>query len=78
MKTAKIFYNGSSQAVRLPKEFRFNSNEVVVRRCGDGSVLLSPVEYRFGDALQKILARFDDDFQIERAEQGAQLREELI
>lgn len=78
MKTAKVFCNGGSQAIRLPKEFRFNSSEVIIKQCNDGSVLLSPIENRFGDALQKILARFDDDFQIERAEQRTQLREELI
>lgn len=78
MKTAKIFYNGGSQAIRIPKEFRFNSNKVIVKQCDDGSLLLSPAEHLFGKAMQKILARFDDDLQIERAEQGAQFREELI
>ncbi|HTO89166.1 MAG TPA: AbrB/MazE/SpoVT family DNA-binding domain-containing protein, partial [Thermoanaerobaculia bacterium] len=34
MKTAKLFRNGRSQAVRLPKEFRFAGDEVVVRRSG--------------------------------------------
>jgi len=41
-KTAKIFSNGGSQAVRLPKEFRFGGKEVMVRRLGRG-VLLEPV-----------------------------------
>lgn len=34
MKTAKIFQNGQSQAVRLPKEFRFADNEVYIKRSG--------------------------------------------
>jgi antitoxin VapB len=36
---AKVFMNGRSQAVRLPKEFRFDSDEVTVERQGDGVVL---------------------------------------
>jgi antitoxin VapB len=39
---AKLFINGGSQAVRLPKEFRFEGDEVSVRRLGE-SVVLSPV-----------------------------------
>jgi len=35
MKTAKLFTNGQSQAVRLPKEYRFSGNEVGVRKVGD-------------------------------------------
>ena len=43
MSTAKIFWNGSSQAVRLPKEFRFEGQEVSIRRCGQ-QVILEPIE----------------------------------
>ena len=39
---AKLFPNGHSQAVRLPKEFRFKGKEVRIRRVGDG-VLLEPI-----------------------------------
>ena len=45
MKTARAFTNGISQAVRLPKEFRFNEDEVVIRKIGDLVVLL-PKKYR--------------------------------
>ena len=41
--TAKLFKNGRSQAVRLPKEFRFEGDEVSIRRV-DGGVLLEPVK----------------------------------
>jgi len=41
-KTAKLFRNGRSQAVRLPREFRFEGNEVRVRQVGNG-VLLEPI-----------------------------------
>ena len=40
--TAKLFRNGRSQAVRLPKEFRFEGEEVSIRREGE-SVVLAPV-----------------------------------
>jgi antitoxin VapB len=43
MATAKIFKSGRSQAVRLPKEFRFEGKEVRVRRVAEG-VLLEPME----------------------------------
>lgn len=42
--TAKLFMNGRSQAVRLPQEFRFEGNEVRIRRVGRG-VLLEPVAF---------------------------------
>jgi antitoxin VapB len=38
-KRAKVFWSGRSQAVRLPKEFRFSSDEVIIRRQGDAIVL---------------------------------------
>lgn len=43
METAKIFENGRSQAVRLPKKFRFDVEEVVVQQLGS-AVLLMPKE----------------------------------
>lgn len=43
MDTAKVFENGRSQAVRLPKKFRFNVDEVIVQQLGD-AVLLAPKE----------------------------------
>ncbi len=39
---AKLFMNGRSQAVRLPKDFRFDGREVLIRREGD-AVVLEPV-----------------------------------
>ena len=40
METAKLFMNGRSQAVRLPKEFRFNGDEVYIKKVGDAVVLI--------------------------------------
>lgn len=42
MQTAKIFQHGGSQAVRLPKAFRFQGNEVLIAKQGD-EVILTPV-----------------------------------
>jgi antitoxin VapB len=42
---AKLFWNGRSQAVRLPREFRFQGDEVTVRREGE-AVILEPVKRR--------------------------------
>jgi antitoxin VapB len=52
--TAKVFMTGRSQAVRLPAEFRFNSNEVFIRRDEKtGEVILSP-RPSWKDILSKI------------------------
>ncbi len=40
MKTAKLFMNGRSQAVRLPKEFRFEGDEVYIKKIGASVVLI--------------------------------------
>lgn len=42
MQKAKLFWNGRSQAVRLPKEFRFDADEVLIRREGDAVILELP------------------------------------
>jgi antitoxin VapB len=40
MKTARLFRNGQSQAVRLPKEYRFNGDRVLIKKAGDAVILL--------------------------------------
>lgn len=52
METAKLFWTGRSQAVRLPKAFRFEGEEVRIRREGD-AVILEPVpaDWRWLDAV---------------------------
>ncbi|CAN5390097.1 hypothetical protein BH24GEM3_BH24GEM3_02410 [soil metagenome] len=42
---AKLFWSGRSQAVRLPKEFRFEGDQVAIRRKGE-AVILEPVRKR--------------------------------
>jgi antitoxin VapB len=55
--TAKVFMHGRSQAVRLPKEFRFEGDEVRVSKVGD-KVILEPMEKRPFDA-KAFWARLD-------------------
>ena len=64
MDTAKIFKTGRSQAVRLPKHYRFSGSEVAIRKEGD-CVILSPVSKK--SALEAFLALpCCPDFSIER------------
>lgn len=60
MEVAKIFENGRSQAVRLPKKFRFSAEEVFVQKLG-GAVLLVPKEAAWQTFLNS-LNSFTDDF----------------
>ena len=53
MQIAKLFVNGSSQAVRLPKEFRFEGNEVYAYKIGD-TVMLVPKEKAWSTFLEGI------------------------
>lgn len=66
METAKLFWSGRSQAVRLPKDFRIDGSEVRIRRHG-ASVILEPIasDWAWLDALS---GPIDDDFR-EAAEQ---------
>lgn len=76
MMTAKLFENGRSQAVRLPKECRFSGSEVAVNRIGD-IVLLMPKESRW-QSFELALDMFSADFMAEGREEGMQEeREEL-
>ena len=60
MMTAKIFENGGSQAVRLPKEYRFDANEVSINKIGN-IVLLSPKSDKWESVLQAI-DMFSEDY----------------
>jgi antitoxin VapB len=60
MKTAKIFWSGRSQAVRLPKSFRFEGEEVRIRRHGN-AVILEPLADNW-QWLDAITEKLDDDF----------------
>ena len=55
MQTARIFNNGNSQAVRLPKGFRFDEDEVIIKKVGD-MVILLPKNYK----AETLLAMFEE------------------
>jgi antitoxin VapB len=55
---AKLFWNGRSQAVRLPKEFRFEGDRVRIRRMGAG-ILLEPVPETKKESIEVLFARMD-------------------
>ena len=76
MDTARIFQSGRSQAVRLPKAYRFEGAKVVVRHFGNG-VLLLPVNEPWA-MLDAALAAFEPGFQISREQAATQEREELL
>ena len=75
MKTAKLFWNGRSQAVRLPKEFRFKGDEVHIRRVGT-AVILEPAnqDWAWLDAIQGALT---EDFLADRQQPDHQERKGL-
>jgi antitoxin VapB len=64
MSTAKIFLSGRSQAVRLPKEFRFEGSEVYVARMGS-AVVLMPQNHTW-DVLFEACEGFSKDFMEDR------------
>lgn len=76
MRTAKLFKNGGSQAVRLPKEFRFEGSRVFIKKVGDAVVLLPRQDS--WDVLFKSLSQFTDDFMATREQPVSQGRETLF
>jgi antitoxin VapB len=75
MDTARLFQSGRSQAVRLPKAYRFEGAEVVVRHLGNG-VLLLPMNDPWA-MLDAALAAFEPGFQLTREQPPEQLREAI-
>lgn len=69
MDTAKVFKNGSSQAVRLPKACQFNTNAVLAHKIGDVVLLFSPETAWEG--LAKSLEYFTDDYMSSRDQPAA-------
>ena len=72
MQTAKLFTNGRSQAVRLPKECRFTGDDVYIKKYHD-IVLLLPKDSPWASLLQS-LGHFSPDFMDERDQPAPQDR----
>ena len=70
MQTAKLFMNGRSQAVRLPKGFRFEGDEVLVKKVGDAVVLL-PRRHPW-ETLRGSLSAFTGDFMEDRGQPASE------
>ena len=76
MDTAKLFQNGQSQAVRLPKEYRFKGDRVVIKKVGNAVVLL-PLDNPW-QVLEEGLKRFSADFTPHRGQPKKQQRREKL
>ena len=75
MKTAKLFKNGQSQAVRLPKDFRFEGNLVYIQHLGNCVVLVP--EKTPWDSMFNSLDQFTSDF-MEIRDQGTPQKRETF
>jgi len=64
MDTAKLFKNGRSQAVRLPKDYRLKGSEVYIKKFGD-IVMLIPKDSEWR-VMENAIQYFSDDFLNER------------
>lgn len=75
MKTARLFTNGRSQAVRLPKECRFGGKEVYIRKFEDIVILFA--KRSPWAPLMNSLDKFSDDFMMERDQPEQQKRKDF-
>jgi len=76
MDIAQVFKTGRSQAIRLPKEYRFNETEVTVQHFG-GGVLLLPKTGLF-NAISDSLTAFEPGLELHRDQPRQQIREEIL
>ena len=77
----KIFNNGNSQAVRLPKEFRFESKEVIIRKVANGVLLMSQdknIWKNWFDNLEEFSEDFTKILDSREINQNNQKREDLF
>ncbi|MDM8524218.1 type II toxin-antitoxin system VapB family antitoxin [Desulfococcaceae bacterium HSG8] len=71
MDTAKLFINGRSQAIRLPKAYRFEGKEVYIKRISEG-VLLIPKDNSIWDVWERNLKKYDKPFMTNRNQPNLQ------
>lgn len=76
MDKAKIFMNGKSQAVRLPKKYRVNSDEVLIQEHELGILIIDP-EKRW-KAFENLMGSMGDDFFSNGRDQGEQKKRESL
>lgn len=75
MDTAKIFVNGRSQAVRLPKEYRFNESDVFIKKIDDVVVLIP--KDKVWKTFRHSFSKFSDDLLLKRDNEIPQERDTL-
>lgn len=75
MQTAKLFINGSSQAVRLPKEFRFIGSEVYAQKVGE-TVILVPKDKVWETFIEGIKGFTDDYFEAVESRRADEIQSE--
>lgn len=68
MQSAKLFINGRSRAVRLPKEFQFSGKDVFIQKAGDAVIVLP--HDKFWETFLHRLNNFSEDFMNEGRDQG--------
>jgi len=71
MDKAKLFINGRSQAIRLPKAYRFEGKEVYIKRISEG-VLLIPKDKSIWDVWEKNIKKYKTAFMAERNQPESQ------
>lgn len=59
---SRVFMNGNSQAVRIPQEYRLDTNQVEVTRNDAGELIIRPLPSARGEAILQALSAFDDEF----------------
>ena len=76
MPTTRVFTNGRSQAVRIPKEYRFKTDEVFINKIGD-TIMLTPVKSLADSLLTGARMLPEDFFEEGRPDSIPAVREEL-
>ena len=76
MGVAKVFKNGQSQAVRLPKEFRFDTDEVFVSKEGEKLILFPKRKISWEEFFEKHEAC--PEFELDRSENGPPQERDLF
>ena len=76
MRTAKLFMNGRSQAIRLPKDFQFSGDDVIIQRHGDAVILLP--HKKTWEVFLHGLNSFSDDFMQDGRDQGVDQEREAF
>ncbi|MCY4181498.1 MAG: AbrB/MazE/SpoVT family DNA-binding domain-containing protein [Gammaproteobacteria bacterium] len=60
--SSRVFVNGNSQAVRIPREFRLQCSRVEISKAENGDLIIHSVPEDRGAALLEVLASFTDDY----------------